>query len=65
MTAEIAAKDGDIPSSIGADFPVRGKPYRDLDPDEWSQVRSITFERHFSLLESIFAIATIVAFTVM
>jgi hypothetical protein len=49
VTAETAAKEGDIAASIGEDFPVCGKPYRDLNPDEWSRVRSISVERHFTL----------------
>ncbi len=49
MTAQVAAKDGDIPACIADDFPARGKPYRDLNPDEWSLVRSISVERHFTL----------------
>jgi hypothetical protein len=49
MSAEAAEKEGDIPPRIGDDFPAYGKPYRDLDPNEWSRVRSISIERHFTL----------------
>ncbi len=34
---------------IDEDFAVHGKAYRDLTPEEWSVVRSITVERHFAL----------------
>lgn len=34
---------------IDEDFAVRGKAYRDLSPEEWSDIRSITMERHFAL----------------
>jgi hypothetical protein len=34
---------------IDEDFAVHGKAYRDLSPEEWSEVRSITLERHFAL----------------
>jgi hypothetical protein len=34
---------------IDEDFAVHGKPYRDLSSEEWSEIRSITFERHFAL----------------
>jgi hypothetical protein len=49
MTAKIAAADGDLPASIGADFPACGKAYRDMTADEWNGVRSVTMERHFTL----------------
>jgi hypothetical protein len=49
LTATKAAEDGLIPLSIDDDFPAMGKAYRDLTNDEWSQVRSITMERHFTL----------------
>jgi hypothetical protein len=44
-----AAKEGTIPACIGDDFPVMGKAYRDLSAEEWTQVRSITVERHFAM----------------
>lgn len=34
---------------IDQDFAVHGKAYRDLSAEEWFEVRSITFERHFAL----------------
>jgi hypothetical protein len=34
---------------LDEDFAVRGKAYRDLTDEEWSEVRSITMERHFAL----------------
>jgi len=34
---------------IDEDFAVKGKAYRDLTNDEWSEIRSITVERHFAL----------------
>jgi hypothetical protein len=34
---------------IGEDFPAKGKAYRDLTEIEWSEVRSITAERHYAL----------------
>jgi hypothetical protein len=49
FTASRAAEDGTIPNAIDDDFPARGKAYRDLLPEEWSEVHSITFERHFAL----------------
>lgn len=49
MAATNAAQSGGIPPCIGDDFPARGKPYRDLSAEEWSEVRSITMERHHAL----------------
>jgi hypothetical protein len=49
MTAQMAAKDGQLPPLIADDFPVKGKAYRDLTDDEWAEVRSITAERHCAL----------------
>jgi len=49
FTATRAASDGTIPQSIDEDFPAMNKAYRDLDPEEWSQIRSITMERHYAL----------------
>jgi hypothetical protein len=49
LTARRAADDGMIPRVIADDFPARGKAYRDLRPDEWSEVASVTAERHFAL----------------
>lgn len=44
-----AAADGLIPTPIDGDFPVLGRAYRDLPPDEWASVQSIAMERHFAL----------------
>ena len=49
IAAQKAHQDGVIPPPIDLDFPVKGKAYRDLTVDEWSEVRSITTERHFAL----------------
>ncbi|MCB9865755.1 MAG: DUF4272 domain-containing protein [Phycisphaerales bacterium] len=48
MAAQRGAEDGSF-ASIDGDFPARGKAYRDLTADEWSEVGSITRERHFAL----------------
>lgn len=44
-----AQKQGDLSEIIDNDFLVKGKSYRDLSDDEWSEVRSITIERHRAL----------------
>lgn len=49
MSAEEAVKRGDLPQCIANDYPTRGKAYRDLNADEWYEVSSVTFERHFAL----------------
>lgn len=49
FTARSAAKEGTIPAPIDEDFPAKGKAYRDLSEQEWSEVRSIALERHFAL----------------
>ena len=38
-----------LPEMIDNDFPAMGKAYRELDGREWSEVRSITMERHYAL----------------
>jgi hypothetical protein len=48
FTAKKVAEEGRI-SPIAGDLPARGKAYRKLTADEWSEVRSITVERHFAL----------------
>ena len=48
-TAKAAHERGDVQSVIGHDFGVKGKSYADLRPEEWSEVRSITIERHRAL----------------
>jgi hypothetical protein len=40
---------GRVQVSIDESFPVNGKAYRELSTQEWSEVRSITVERHFVL----------------
>lgn len=49
FSARKAAEDGMIPPCVGDDFPAKGKAYRDLTGEEWSEIRSITAERHFAL----------------
>jgi hypothetical protein len=49
FSARNAAQKRTIPPCIEDDFPAQGKAYRDLTDGEWSQVRSITVERHFTL----------------
>lgn len=48
MTARKAARHGDL-EAIDEDFGVLGKAYRELSDEEWSGVRSITMERHYTL----------------
>ena len=48
-TASNAYSAGTIASLVDGDFGVSGKAYRDLNDEEWSQVRSVTQERHFAL----------------
>jgi hypothetical protein len=49
FSARNAAQEGMLPPCIADDFPAKGKAYRDLTEEEWSEVRSITAERHFAL----------------
>jgi len=49
MAASKAATNGVIPSPIGDDFPIFGKPYRDATHEEYSQATSIAVERHRAL----------------
>ncbi len=49
FSAGKAAEAGTIPQCIDGDFPAKGKAYRDLTAEEWSEVNSITMERHFAL----------------
>ena len=49
MSAKLAVERGDLPTSLGDDYPIMSKAYRELTNDEWSQVRSVTVERHFAL----------------
>ena len=48
-SAELALEHGDIPQVVNNDFPAKGKAYRDLSDEEWSEVRSVTMERHHAL----------------
>ena len=49
MVANEAHKEGDLTQIVNNDFAAKGKAYRDLSAEEWSEVRSITIERHFAL----------------
>jgi hypothetical protein len=49
FTARKLAQESRIVAAIGEDFPAKGKAYRKLSSEEWSEVRSITMERHFAL----------------
>ena len=49
FSARNGAQEGTIPACIGDDFPTKGKAYRDLSEEEWSEISSITTERHFAL----------------
>lgn len=49
FTARKFMEDGHMPACIDDDFPAKGKPYRELNEEEWSEVRSITIERHYAL----------------
>jgi hypothetical protein len=48
FTANKLAQDRQF-LTIDEDFPVKCKAYRELNEEEWSEVRSITMERHFAL----------------
>jgi hypothetical protein len=48
-TAKLATAQGDLAAMIDEDFPVRGAAYRDASNDFWSEVTSITIERHHTL----------------
>lgn len=48
-TAHAASEEGDIVEPIEEDFPAFGKPYRDLDAEEYAEATSIAMERHFAL----------------
>jgi hypothetical protein len=49
IAANEAFKQGDLSRLIDNDFPAKGKAYRNLNDEEWSEVRSITMERHHAL----------------
>ncbi len=48
FTVRKLAEEGRI-RAIAGDFPAKGKAYRRLNEEQWSEVRSITMERHFAL----------------
>lgn len=45
-TAHLAYNAGDIPRPIDNDFPAFGKAFKDLAPDEFQEMMSISMERH-------------------
>lgn len=47
-TARICDQEGSLPV-VDEDFAAYGKAYRDLSPEEWSEIRSVAMERHFTL----------------
>lgn len=49
MAVNAAHARGDLQVMSGGDFAVRGKPYAQLSLEEWSEVRSISIERHHAL----------------
>jgi len=49
FTAKATKERGDLPETFDEDFLAKGKAYRDLTDKEWSEVGSITAERHFAL----------------
>lgn len=49
VAVNAAYESGDIHFVIGDDFGVKGKSYAELSPEEWSEVRSISIERHRAL----------------
>ena len=48
-SARNAAQKGIITACIAEDFPAKGKAYRELSNQEWSEMRSIAMERHHAL----------------
>jgi len=48
MAARFAEEEG-LFKAIDDDFPVLGKPFRQLDEDEYQYVRSISSERHYAM----------------
>jgi hypothetical protein len=49
MSAKSAFERGDISSIIDDDYVFKGKPFRDLDSEEFAEATSIIIERHFDL----------------
>lgn len=48
-TSERACQDGHIPYILDGDFPAFGKPYADLNPDEYALVSAIAYERYSAI----------------
>src|SRR5712672_3315245 len=49
LAASSAHQRNDVHLVITGDFGVKGKAYAQLTPEEWSEVRSISLERHRAL----------------
>jgi hypothetical protein len=49
LAVNAAHQRNDIHLVIAGDFGVKGKAYAQLSPEEWSEVRSISLERHRAL----------------
>jgi hypothetical protein len=49
LAARAAHERGDLHLVIRDDFPAKGKSYAELSPEEWSEVQSISIERHRAL----------------
>lgn len=49
LAALKGAENGDLPESIGRDFPALGRPYRDLPFKDFAMLTSIAQERHKAL----------------
>jgi hypothetical protein len=49
FTAKAGKESGTFAEIVDEDFLARGKAYRNLTAEEWSEVGSITVERHFAL----------------
>ena len=49
FNASAASERGEIPSPLDGDFPIAGKAYADLSPEELSYAAGIARQRHFAL----------------
>jgi hypothetical protein len=49
VAAHAARERADVHLLIGDDFALKGKSYAELSLEEWSEVRSISIERHRAL----------------
>jgi hypothetical protein len=49
FVARELTREARMPACIDEDFPAKGKAYRNLSAEEWSEVRSVSSERHFAL----------------